>query len=187
MYLRLPHFVIGFHGCDRSLGERVLLGHTQLELSKNSYDWLGEGVYFWEDNYERAMEWAKLRFAQPAVLGAVIDLGNCLNLMDSWCIEQVCEQHKNFVDTTSSLGLALPQNTNLRGNTDEVLRHLDCAVINSLHEDRARRGETPFDSVRAVFTEGTRLYSQAGFHEKTHIQIAVRTPDCIRGVFAPTP
>jgi hypothetical protein len=37
--------------------------------------------------------------------------------------------------------------------------------------------------VRAAFPEGREIYPGAGFDEKTHIQIALRNLDCIKGVF----
>ena len=53
MYEVLPSFVLGFHGCDRSVGENVLSGKTRLRKSSNDYDWLGNGIYFWENNPQR--------------------------------------------------------------------------------------------------------------------------------------
>lgn len=55
-----------------------------LKASENDYDWLGKGFYFWENNYERALDFAKSppgskRIAKPSVLGAVLDLGYCLD------------------------------------------------------------------------------------------------------------
>ncbi len=29
-----------------------------MNSSKNDYDWLGLGMYFWENNYDRTLEWA---------------------------------------------------------------------------------------------------------------------------------
>ena len=40
-----------------------------------------------------------------------------------------------------------------------------------------------FDTVRALFPEGGPLYPTAGFLTKTHVQIAVRNLNQIRGVF----
>jgi hypothetical protein len=42
-------FVLGYHGCDKKVGERVLAGE-RLKPSENEYDWLGHGIYFWEAN-----------------------------------------------------------------------------------------------------------------------------------------
>jgi len=66
-----------------------------------------------------------------------------------------------------------------------VIRFLDCAVINFMHLMREEEGESPFDSVRAAFLEGPPLYGNAGFHERTHIQICVRKPQQIIGYFRP--
>jgi hypothetical protein len=60
---------------------------------------------------------------------------------------------------------------------------LDCAVINWLHYIRKRDDEEPFDSVKGAFIEGDPIYASANFMQKTHIQIAVRNPKCIKGVF----
>lgn len=63
------------------------------------------------------------------------------------------------------------------------MRFRDCAVIESLHAFRKNKGETAFDSVRGMFAEGKPLYENAGFHEKNHIQICIRNPNCIKGYF----
>ena len=58
MYSNVPNLIIGFHGCDRSTYENVLYKHERLRASHNSYDWLGNGIYFWENSLDRAEEWA---------------------------------------------------------------------------------------------------------------------------------
>ena len=40
-YEILPGLLLGFHGTDQAIVDRVLRGHSHLEPSKNSYDWLG--------------------------------------------------------------------------------------------------------------------------------------------------
>lgn len=74
----------------------------------------------------------------------------------------------------------VPEN---EGGEDLLLRRLDRAVIEYLHTYRKRRGEIPFDTVRGVFTEGKRIYLNSGFRRKTHIQLCVRNPVVIKGVF----
>ena len=44
-------------------------------------------------------------------------------------------------------------------------------------------GPEPIDTIKAVFIEGPPIYPTAGFYEKTHTQIVVCNPECIRGVF----
>src|SRR5471032_1974201 len=90
--MRSPTFVLGYHGCDRDVAERVLGGSASLLESANEYDWLGRGIYFWENSATRALEWARAARAnpkitrhavkEPAAIGAIIDLGNCLDLLE---------------------------------------------------------------------------------------------------------
>jgi len=58
LYSKRANFVLGFNGCDQSVAEKVLGGKEVLNESTNDYDWLGHGVYFWENNKERALEFA---------------------------------------------------------------------------------------------------------------------------------
>jgi hypothetical protein len=39
--------VLAYHGCDASTASQVLNGKP-FRKSQNVYDWLGEGIYFWE-------------------------------------------------------------------------------------------------------------------------------------------
>ena len=79
----------------------------------------------------------------------------------------------------------MPLNSKIGNSTDLLLRNLDCAVIEYLHINRDIDNMKPFDSVRSAFIEGKPLYENAGFHEKNHIQICVRNPNCIKGYFLP--
>ena len=36
--------VVGYHGGDAAVADRVLARKERLNLSTNSYDWLGEGL-----------------------------------------------------------------------------------------------------------------------------------------------
>ncbi|MEI8195322.1 MAG: hypothetical protein WCI73_05385 [Phycisphaerae bacterium] len=184
-------FVLGYHGCDQSVAERVLSGKQPLRSSQNDYDWLGSGIYFWEHNAYRAYQFAcetrnrrqgGKRIKKPAVVGAIIDLGLCLNLLDSRFIDMVGQAHKNLVQLSKDAGTPLPRNSL---GDDLLLRKLDCAVIGLLHTTRAEESAVPFDTVRAAFVEGQRLYENAGFATKNHIQICVRNIACIKGYFRP--
>ncbi len=67
-----------------------------------------------------------------------------------------------------------------------LLRDLDCAVINLVHQARSDAGRPALDTVRGVFVEGKPVYEGSGVSEKTHIQISVCNPECIKGVFRVT-
>jgi hypothetical protein len=172
-------FVLGYHGCDAATADRVLSGKDSLIASENDYDWLGHGIYFWEHNVQRAYEFAleihrlrprrRPRIKYPAVIGAIIDLGQCLNLLDSRSIESVRKAYDDLVQLYAEAYQPLP--TNERG-PDSVLRRLDCAVIEMLHETREESGEPRLDTVRCAFIEDSPIYEGAKFHAKTHIQIS---------------
>jgi hypothetical protein len=190
---RASAFVLGYHGCDKAVGEKILGGQEHLKASENDYDWLGTGIYFWENSTQRALHWASFaqqnpRFSrinvnEPFVVGAIIDLGRCLDLLEAESIAVVAKGFKGLRASCEAAGLALPKNQ-IRGG-EMAIRRLDCAVINYVHVAREQDGEPAFDSVRAPFVEGPPLYQLAGFHERTHIQICVRKPEQIIGYFRP--
>ena len=49
--------MIGFHGCDQSVGDNLVKNPDNVEKSQEAFDWLGHGMYFWEGNEKRAMQW----------------------------------------------------------------------------------------------------------------------------------
>lgn len=188
----MSNLVLAFHGCDKSTYDSILANNENLHNSTNSYDWLGNGMYFWEQNLERAWRWAQesaenahSRVKDPAVVGAVIDMGYCLNLLDSRSIELLQKQYEVFRLKMELSNQPIPRNKNTRNNKDMLLRYLDCAVIEDLHTERESQQLRPFDTVRGLFQEGEPIYETSGFLEKTHIQICVRNPNCIKGFFAP--
>lgn len=184
LYSKRSNLVLGFHGCDKSVVDKVVCGNEDLEASMNDYDWLGNGIYFWENNAERALQWAKnSKKETPSILGAVIDLGYCMDLIDSEFLKELNEAY-GFLELTMRLtGNPIPKN---EGKTpDKLLRKLDCAVIETAHQINESTGATSYDSVRGVFWEGKELYPNAFFKEKNHIQICVRNPNCIKGYFIP--
>ena len=197
MYSRRRGLIIGFHGCDRKVRDNIVTQKSKdLKPSENSYDWLGNGVYFWENNYDRALKYAKdiknnpykstSKIDEPAVLGAVIDLGFCMDLLDSSYLELLKYGYKLLTETNKKHDLEIPKNNPIGKDGDLLLRHLDCAVIETVHQfNKDNEDRQEFDSVRGVFFEGDDLYENAGFKDKNHIQIAIRNPNCIKGFFIP--
>ncbi len=182
-----PQIIFGYHGCDESTLRMVLEG-GDLKPSVNAYDWLGHGIYFWEKSANRALRWAQQMtripasaIQKPAVIGAVINLGDCLDLADPESAELVSFGYRDFVGRCKANGETLPRNT----GSESKARFLDCAVINHLHELREAAGETPFDSVRGFFNEGVPVYPTAGLRTLDYVQICVRNMACITGFFRP--
>jgi hypothetical protein len=183
--LNYQRMIIGYHGCDAGVVAKVLSGEELLAPSEQDYDWLGHGIYFWEQGPQRAYDWAKEeakrlpeKIKTPAVLGAYINLGQCFDLLDTFNTEILKASYLEFCRVLSENGKPLPQNKG-------VIRNLDCAVINwSLDYAKSKTGRV-FQSVRGVFVEGESVYPGTQIALKSHIQIAVRDPNCIIGFFKP--
>ena len=182
-------FVLGYHGCRKSTAEEVIAGRAELVHSDKDYDWLGAGAYFWEHDAKRAKEWAEQKFGKDgAVIGAVIDLGNCLDLVSREDLEFVRKAHPLFLRFCKDTGTVPPVNSNVRtdANGDILLRRLDCVVINYLNKSLDEFSKTEkYDTVRGMFLEGAPLYDGSAIRDKTHVQIAVRNNDVIKGFFFP--
>ena len=85
--------------------------------SQNEYDWLGPGIYFWEANPRRGLSFARelkalgrAKVDKPAVVGAVIDSGLCLDLMTAVGIEQVQAAYEQLVYLSRQSDDILPAN-----------------------------------------------------------------------------
>ena len=114
-------------------------------------------------------------------IGAVIDLGNCLNLIDADHLKFVAATHEAYINLCSVSGLKPLENKGQNLGAS----FLDRAVIETLHELRRRSGSKPFDSVRAFFVEGKPLYDTSGLRGLDHIQVCVRNSQNIVGYFSP--
>jgi hypothetical protein len=179
------------------VAEQAVNGKIDLIQSDRAYDWLGPGFYIWESDEQRAREWAEAKvrrgdYAEAAVIGAAIDLGNCLDLVSRHDLELVRGAYRSLVKQHAETGLQMPTNRGVGTDPDDdrVLRLLDCAVIKHLHAmiesvPLPERVVPAFDTVRGMFGEGGQLYPGGGFRERSHVQIAVRNMDCVKGIFFP--
>lgn len=126
----------GYHGCDRALGEQIIAGEVNFDRGSETYHWLGSGVYFWEDDPLRALEWAEKKKARgacndPFVVGAEIELGLCLDFHNRENLLLLRDIYADFAKERAELSLPLPKNTKARHDksSTKVLRFLDHAVF----------------------------------------------------------
>jgi hypothetical protein len=181
---QFARIVVGYHGCRAAFADKLLLGRIAIadwRRSENSYDWLGDGIYFWEHSSTRALRWARERFAEQArVIGAVIQLGSCFDLLDEKNTSLLKASYDAFRSNYRAAKRQLPKN---RGK-GKKLRQLDRAVINDCITDLLAHS-IPCDTTRGAFLEGEPLFPGTTISAETHIQIAVRNINCILGVFRP--
>lgn len=188
-------FLIGYHGCDLSVAKKVVLG-GELQPSGNKYDWLGNGIYFWENDEDRAFEWAKYvrknprlfhnNIKTPCVVGALIGLNSSLDLTLSGSREEVALTYRKLKEIYRRMNRELPENKPA-GEGDKYLkkRELDCLIIDAINEFRIIENQEKIAVVRAPFLEGESLYPGASFMNQTHIQICVKDKSAIKGYFIP--
>jgi len=172
-----PRTVIAYHGCSRVTAETILT-ENRFVPSTNAYDWLGEGVYFWEYAPFRALDWAILRCArsgqEPAVVGAKIHLGNCLNLLDTQNSKGLIEGYK-LVDVDSG-----PEK--MPKNTDRGAHFLDRLVVDAYCRSIGSANKQRYQTVRGCYPEGTPIFPGSKLLSLTHVQIAVRDAACISNI-----
>ena len=177
---RFARTVLAYHGCAPDFADRILSGSTPVadwQPSQNSWDWLGHGIYFWEYAPERALTWRDRSGAGGAVIGAIIQLGNCLDLTDVADVELLAEAFEQVRQLYDLEGIALPSNNRGRNN-------LDCLVINAASKIAEVKG-SPFNTSRCPFLEGDRAYPGSLIYRQSHVQLVVLTPANILGVFRP--
>jgi len=161
--------VVGYHGTRLDRATEII-DTERFNPSKNDYDWLGHGIYFWEYAPLRAWQWAKEKNgADAAVIEAQIELGYCLDLTDIRFTENVRAAYWGLREAYARAGEVLPIN---RGK----LRYLDCFVINYLCGFIIPH----CDTVRAPFLEGNPIYDGSALLTQSHVQLVVRNDACIR-------
>jgi hypothetical protein len=111
-----------------------------------------------------------------AVVGALIQLSRCCDLMDTKYTRDLAEGAEAF-DQIQFPRAEAPRNRGKR-------RLRDCAVVNWWLTQLEQAGER-FDTVRYGFEEGDPIHSEMAIRMESHIQIDVRNPVAIIGVFRP--
>ena len=182
--MSIPRTVFAYHGCDEAAAERILLGE-KFKRSENTYDWLGSGVYFWEYGPNRALRWAENqkrrgKIKNPAVVGAIIGIHRCFDLLDTRYTTDLGLGFELWRSILEEQGTEPPENT----GPEKRLRRRDCALIN-WYLTRLEGKGNGYDTVRGAFLEGTPAFPGSEILRESHVQIAVRNPACIIGVFRP--
>jgi hypothetical protein len=190
--------IIAYHGCDFEVGAKVVNGEiAHLAPSNNPYDWLGDGIYFFEEDLRRAQYFSIAAAAAPekhlsakpiivpSAIGAVLKLGNCLDLSKQSGIDEF-RQAYNDLESGKGPEQVLPVNKQSGpGDEEGILHNLDRAVINFIHGQRIKEGKLPYDTVRGFFFQGKPVFSTSAIAQLSHVQIAVRNTSCIFGYFHP--
>lgn len=173
--------VIGYHGT--STASATLILHHGFAASRNRYDWLGDGAYFFQESdtfphsaLDHATDWArKCHGKEGCVLRAHIDLVDCMDLLDRGWASALRLAHDRLTARAKPIGMELP--TQRGGNHGR-----DRALINYVVQLLEDEGTT-IRSVRGAFGEdGRAAFPGSSLLDLTHVQIAVRDSGVVRDI-----
>jgi hypothetical protein len=97
--------VVAFHGTSAATATKLVAG-AAFGQSENDDDWLGHGVYFWEYAPQQAWWWAERRYGgNAAVVGALVRLGDCIDLFDPSNAKLLRVAHDELAATMKAAGI----------------------------------------------------------------------------------
>lgn len=209
--MSLGQVIVAYHGCDITTRDDLVTGKIKsLKPSENPYDWLGDGIYFYESDRDRAMQYASYSaehcelhltakaIGTPAVVGAVLDVSRWLDITTQPGIQHFKAALKTLETGLAQKNAALPENRPaFDGDQENLHRALDRAIFQTVHSMREKSqqnalaaGNTqdvmayaPFQAVRGAFTQGAAISAHSAIHGQSHIQIALRDSSCVLGWF----
>jgi hypothetical protein len=152
------------------------------QVKTNRYDWLGQGIYFFERSARRAKDWANKRNpnAEVCVVTAEIACGvngrNCLNLASREGVDPLEEFFKG-------IAITLPRERIVGfRRTPKAYQRFSCEIFDRFCERMAEIGwdihviRSPFGEDDYIFSDPDGAFPTAQLQKKARVQIAVR--DC---------
>jgi len=206
----MGRIVLAFHGCDITTRDGLVRGEIKPRISSNAYDWLGDGLYFFEGDWSRALKLAKYSHAHPellltrkpiatpAVVGAVLEVDRWLDLTTQTGIADFTRAAQAVAAGSAKNGMRLPVNkAAFDGDTDLLHRAFDKAACDLVHAFRklvhtqalqvqdtaAIVASAPYQAARGAFEQGGLVSDGSSICADTHIQVAVQDLSCIKGWF----
>lgn len=156
--------VLGYHGTTLEGAKQIFA--NGFRLSRNEWDWLGDGVYFFQDSPQRALEWAREHHGDNAgVVGAEIRLVDCFDLQDPRWTRLYSGLYDQYTKYLKDANLPRPKQTS-------GAHRLDRDVINYSRGVLAEQGIN-IACVRCAFNEGSPVYPDSAIYDRSHVQIAV--------------
>lgn len=156
---------VGYHGCDKESGKEVL--RSKFLPSEGDRQWLGDGVYFFENDPVPAEWWAEQRkkFKEWMVLRSIIevDVTAILDLLRQ-------DHYKQYQEVLGEI----TKNARMYGVDPSEAK--DGAALNFL----CRKVSPHLRVIRAAFFwESDFTVNGHSRIRKSHIQLAVRDTGCI--------
>jgi hypothetical protein len=162
--------IVAYHGTTEAEADDLVEG-VAFKPSNKTFEWLGKGVYFWEYAPKQAWWWGKemRKYKKPAVVGAMIRLGNCLDLLDPENVRWLRSVYDDIIPKWRKAKVPIPQNVLSK-------RSLDCAMLNWIYS-QSDKSKSSIETCRGVFvptSSAKRVWRGSWIYDEAHIQICVR-------------
>jgi hypothetical protein len=156
--------VKAYHAGELEEIDAFIKQRSGIRHSSSQGNWLGEGVYFWENDPVRAEEW-QLRRNKGAILECEIDTMFLLNLL-------VKNEHTiEFYDRARQIAENLTKTSNLRNQRGGKKFDLDNQVFREIQQ--SFQLEQGLCGVRMAFFLGESMTPNGNLYENQHIQICL--------------
>lgn len=178
--------LLGFFVSEQDHIDDLLRGRRAFGAQDVSAGWLGRGVYFWINGLEHAREQSAQdqvagRLTHADVLAALIEPANCLDLTDFGHHADVDAGFRDLAKLAQAARAPLPRN--LGGGHQGSGQHLDCAVLEHLHQMRSLFGFAPYDTVLGARDDGAPAFPGSAIHQNARVQLAVRDTNAIISLY----
>lgn len=163
--------VTGYHGTSRQSAD-VILRTGDFIASRSPYEWLGDGIYFFQDGPLVALDWARQKYgADAVVLRSRIQLVDCIDLVDVAWWDTLTAVYDHVLERYAVAARRRPRQGGLAHG-------IDCEAVNVMCQQLEQAGFTP-RSVRSGFIEGVPIRQNSAFFTRSHIQVCVRDQSVI--------
>lgn len=145
----MGQILIGYHGCDITTRDGFVSGKKNPKISRNPYDWLYDGLCFFEGDCDRALKLAtaasqrskqtltRQPIATPAVVGVVLDIDRIFDLSTQNGIENFASAAALIESAYRIRGKEPPKNMPaFEGDTENLHRAFDREVCKFVHDIR---------------------------------------------------
>jgi hypothetical protein len=188
--------VIGYHGT--TLGEAgkivdgIRVGALNEPVTAVEANWLGAGIYFFENDMAHAEKWARVKASKAGMAGAIvraeIELINCLDVTHILGQTLLRNAHRALQEEWKASPdgrrnqmpfeiLGGQVRAGYRGEWRNYGKNeLDYRVVEKAVELAHAQLNVTYNTVRGIFLEDGPLYENSWFFEGAHAAIAVRSP-----------
>lgn len=164
------YFAYGYHATSRPAANEII--RSGFVASRNDYDWIGCGVYFFQDAPMYARDWCtnyrrteRVGLEDCVVLRCEVRYRDWIDLCDSAWMSQL----RGMADLVPA---GITQDPFLSGAS--ATRHWFDYQLIELTVDALEQKGVSVRAVRSPFLEGMPVAANSHFHDCQHVQIAVR-------------